>query len=124
MPYVARNKDGSILAVFGAPNDCAREKLRPDDEELRAFLGLPGPAPKARARVVAGVGGHPQLRRSDLEFVRVLDDLTSVLLNKGIVLVTDLPKEAQRKLMQRRYLRSKLGELGGLVLEAEEPGLS
>ena len=44
-----------------------------------------------------------------------LDDLLSVLLNKGIVLVTDLPKEAQRKLMQRRHLRRTAGDLGGLV---------
>ena len=65
-----------------------------------------------------------QLRHSDLEFIRVLDDLITALLNKGMIVFTDLPPKAQRKLMLRRCLRDRARELGGLVGDSEEIRLS
>lgn len=124
MPYVARGRDGAILAVFKAANDCAQEELRPDDRELRAFLGLPKSTPQTRPQILVDSARHHQLRRTDLEFVRVLDDLLSVLLNKGTILVTDLPTEARRKLMLRRSFRRNANDSGGFVAEADELTLS
>ena len=124
MPYVARGRDGAILAVFKAANDCAHEELKPDDRELRAFLGLPMSVPKTRPQILVDSARHHQLRRTDLEFVRVLDDLLSALLNKGTILVTDLPTEARRKLMLRRSLRRNANDSGGFVAEADELNLS
>jgi len=39
MPYVARDKDGAIIAVFKEEYDCAREHLNPLSNELRRFVG-------------------------------------------------------------------------------------
>jgi hypothetical protein len=36
-----------------------------------------------------------QLRQSDLEMVRVLEDLIEVLMSKGVISITDLPPVAQ-----------------------------
>ncbi|MDX1423238.1 MAG: hypothetical protein R3322_08870 [Kiloniellales bacterium] len=39
MPYVARDKDGAIIAVFKEETECAREHLNPLNDELRRFVG-------------------------------------------------------------------------------------
>ncbi len=43
--------------------------------------------------------------RMDAEFVRVLEDLVVVLIDKGIIALTDLPPHAQAKLLDRRGFR-------------------
>lgn len=124
MPYVARNKSGAIIAVFKERNDCARENVSPDDRELQMFLGQSSLAQKARDRVIGRSKYQHALRQSDSDFVRVLDDLITVLLNKGMIVFTDLPVEARQKLMIRRRLRDRARDLGGLVGEGEELRLS
>lgn len=48
-----------------------------------------------------------RLNTSDIELIRVLDDLIELLINKKIIKFTDLPNEAQEKLMMRQTLRQK-----------------
>lgn len=64
-----------------------------------------------------------QLTESDLEFVRVLEDVIAALIARGALVLTDLPQPAQEKLRQRLDLRGRLGDLGGLVAAPEEPAL-
>jgi hypothetical protein len=47
------------------------------------------------------------LGATDLEFVRVLEDVVQLLIDKGVILFTDLPDSAQQKIMLRQQLRSK-----------------
>lgn len=124
MPYVARGNSGAIIAVFKDENECARENLSPENEELRAFLGQNRLADKAHERTAGRAKVQRALRQSDADFVRVLDDLIAVMLNKQMMVFTDLPKEARQKLMVRRRLRDRARDLGGLVSEAEEIRLS
>jgi hypothetical protein len=63
-----------------------------------------------------------QLRHSDIEMIRVLDDLIQVLAVKGILRITDLPPAAQAKLMDRTQARVALGGLSQLIND-EETGL-
>ena len=49
--------------------------------------------------------GLAALRASDLEVVRVLEDLIQVLIEKGVIQFTELPEPAQKKLLQRKRLR-------------------
>jgi hypothetical protein len=110
MPYITRDDDGHVVAVHASPSKDAREKLAPGDPELREFLsGTGDPAELQSALMV-----------SDLELVRVLEDLIAVLIDKRIIMLTDLPNAAQQKLAQRYELRSRLGDLGGIVAEHEE----
>ena len=56
--------------------------------------------------------------------VRVLEDLINLLIDNGVIRITDLPEAAQQKLLERGALRSKFGYLGTLFasdLEDEEP---
>ena len=61
-----------------------------------------------------------QLAESDLEFVRVLEDLIATLIEKRVILLTDLPVAAQRKLSTRFGLRDRLTSLEGIVAEADD----
>ena len=110
MPYITRADDGHIVAVHATPSKDAQEKLVPGDPELHAFLSGTGDSAELQSALVA----------SDLELVRVLEDLIAVLIDKRIIMLTDLPPAAQQKLARRYELRSRLGDLGGIVAEQEE----
>jgi hypothetical protein len=106
--FVKRDASGVIVAVsqeraegFSGPMDAA-------DPELRLFLDN------------VGVSPVDSLRQSDLEAVRVLEDLIDVLIAKGVVRFTDLPEPAQKKLLQRKSLRQNSSEL---TLLGEDDGL-
>jgi hypothetical protein len=124
MPYVARGGSGAIIAVFKEENECARERVSPENHELQAFLGQTRRAQKSREGAPGNSKLHGALRQSDADFIRVLDDLIYLMLNKGMIVFTDLPKEARNKLMVRRRLRDRARTLAGLVGEAEEIKLS
>ncbi|APR32204.1 MULTISPECIES: hypothetical protein [Citrobacter] len=55
------------------------------------------------------------LQKSDLEMVRVLDDLIYLLMRKGVIAITDLPPMAQVKLLNRANARQELGGLEQLL---------
>jgi hypothetical protein len=109
MPYVVRDPAGQIVEVHAAKTDRASEALAPDDPALADFV-----APW-RDDDVRGA-----LNTSDLGFVRVLEDLIAVLIDKRIIALTDLPPAAQEKLSDRLRLRSRLADLEGIVGEPEE----
>ncbi len=110
MPYVTRDQNGRIAAVHATQSAEATEKLAPGDPDLVEFLGRTSdPAGLQNALVV-----------SDLALVRVLEDLITVLIDKRIIMLTDLPKAAQQKLARRYDMRSRLADLGGIVAEHED----
>ena len=60
-----------------------------------------------------------QLKQSDLDMIRVLDDLVQVLMDKGVLRITDLPPAAQSKLLSRTQARVALGGLNRLIDDDE-----
>lgn len=101
MPYVTRDSSGGITAVFAEKNGEAVESLRPDDPELSAFLGLDADDTEL----------DEELIHTDLAFIRVLEDVIQVLIQKNVLSVTDLPAPAVRKLFSRWHMRSQLVDL-------------
>ena len=49
-----------------------------------------------------------ELAASDAGMVRMIEDLTQTLINKGVIIEADLPVVAQEKLNKRKALRAKL----------------
>lgn len=94
MLYTKRNTSGEILMLSKEPTTECNETIAPDSPEVLAFLA---DQPGSSSRFIA----------SDLAFVRVVEDILEVLLNKGIITFTDLPEAAQAKVMERKSLRSK-----------------
>lgn len=98
--YVQRNSDGNITLVSTEARDGCSDYLAPDAPELNAFIQAGGSA------------DYHHLRESDLEFVRVLEDVIGLLMERGIIRITDLPKEAQNKMAERQSMRSRLNSVG------------
>lgn len=61
-----------------------------------------------------------ELQATDLEMVRVLEDLISTLVDKGVIMMTDLPKAAQEKITSRGTMRGKLSDLRGIVSDSDD----
>ena len=103
MPYVLRGPDGKIDAIFQSPREGADEELQPDDPEVMAFLSSGVAETEMEMRQA-----RDRLKISDLELVRVFEDVIEIMIDKGLILITDLPEAAQEKLMERHRLRKKL----------------
>jgi len=111
MFYVQRNQQGRLIRVDAAPFAQSTETLAPDHHEIQGWY--------ANDRVESSL---TQLKQSDLDMIRVLDDLIQVLTSKGVITVTDLPAAAQAKLTDRSLAREALGGLTQLIND-DEPGL-
>jgi acyl-coenzyme A synthetase/AMP-(fatty) acid ligase len=46
----------------------------------------------------------------DAGAIRILEDLIDLLVKKNIFMFTELPKDAQMKIQERRQLRQKIGK--------------
>lgn len=60
-------------------------------------------ADKAKAEVVAN------LSATDKDMARVGEDLLALLISKGIILMSELPQQAQDKINERAALRAQIG---------------
>ena len=98
MPFVKRDAAGRIAAIYRERSEEAQEYLASDHPEIAEFSG-----PDA--------GQHSSMLHSDLEMIRVYEDLIDILISKRIVVLTDFPTAAQEKLVRRKRLRSSLSSL-------------
>jgi len=109
MPYVRRNQSGEVAAAFAERQADATEFVDDDADDLKSLVGERS----------ATYDPRKVLTESDLDFIRVIEDLVAVLLHKNIIQPTDLPQEARGKLLKRRRLRGEMDRLAGLVAEDE-----
>ncbi len=72
--------------------------INEDDPELVAFVTGGKTDESMRA----------YLQESEGDLLQILEDLINVLIENNLVLLTDFPNHAQRKLMRRQGIRSKL----------------
>ncbi len=94
--YIRRNEQGEVIAASEEPL-AGFVDVSSEDADLQAFLTsitIDGPA-------------DSRLRESDSALIRVIEDLVDLLSTKGIIRFTDLPAEAQDKLMIRKSLRGQ-----------------
>lgn len=103
MPFVTRDEDGRVIGISELPLEEDAEILPADAPEVAALLARLG-----GATMVEG----DSFLASDLDFIRVLEDLVEVMLRKGLLTLADLPEAAQDKLMERRAMRHWLAGNG------------
>ena len=58
--------------------------------------------------------------KSDLGLVRVIEDLIEVLIENKVIMFTDFPEGAQKKLLDRRGLRKEFDMVEDLFGDGEE----
>jgi hypothetical protein len=113
MPFVKRDQKGRVAAIFREKVSGAEEYLPPDHADVVDFLRETTDADKS------------SMLQSDLEMIRVYEDLTDILIGKNIVMLTDFPPAAQEKLIRRKRLRSSLSPITELLAgsDQDEDGL-
>jgi hypothetical protein len=95
MPYVQLDESGQVIAMSAEPKP-GFDEIAADSPELNMFF--------ERSGVALSV-----FHASDAGVIRVLDDLINLLVDGNIIRFTDLPQEAQAKLLERRSLREASG---------------
>jgi hypothetical protein len=111
MPYVQRNESGEIIALWKEPPEGEHEFVPASDPAIPAFLDTlvrPGDA-----------NGHFSLA-SDLQMVRVIEDVINLLIAKHVIVLTDLPEAVQNKLLQQRHRRENLLGSTAMIAEGEQ----
>ena len=108
MFYVQRDAAGQLLRVEAASYEGFSEILPADNAEIQEWFGDDEVENSLK-----------QLKQSDLDMIRVLEDLITVLIRKGVVRITDLPEAAQSKLVGRSKARDALGGLHRLINDDE-----
>lgn len=103
--FVKRDDNGRIVAVSNSAEPDFREQVEPGDPDLQAFLD------QAREVLKDDSDQFQQLRSSDVELARVVEDMINLLTDKGIIQFTELPEAAQKKLLQRKRLRQDIRHL-------------
>lgn len=114
MPYIQRDHDGSVIALFRDAPVAGAERLFPDHPDVLAFLAIDS---------AASVAADPRdvLATLDSAMIRVVEDLVDVLIQKHVIMLTDLPEKAQRKVLDRKETRLSLfGDLGDLAASNDD----
>jgi hypothetical protein len=94
MLYAIRNSEGRIVGL----SETAQAGSEPVDlyhPEVRAFLSVED----------ENFSPDSYLDQSDQAITRIIEDLIEVLIDKNLIIFTDLPNGAQRKLLTRKLAR-------------------
>ena len=96
MLYALKDDQQQIIAV--SERQLTEDWLEVDleDKELAKFL-------KDNPSV-----GSKVMQAADADFIRVLEDIIDLLIDKGIIQFTELPVPVQSKLLNRRQYREQL----------------
>jgi len=99
MLYVERDDAGNIVSLHNKPESGADEQKPIMDEEIIKFL----------EKNIATDPRMQLLSLSDTGIIRILEDLIDLLIRKNIILFTELPEQAQKKISERKMLREEIG---------------
>ncbi len=102
--YVRRDQDGKIIEVSLQPEKGLEPCMASSEQS---------PTPQNEK----SVNKRDFLFLSDLSTVRVLEDVIDLLISKDLITFTELPEVAQKKLLERRSVRT---EIKGLDLLGDE----
>jgi len=111
MPYVSRDRDGNIESLCAEASAIASEYVSAHHLAVLDFI--------------EGCSGGDQavkltLQDSDAGVARITEDLVHLLVQKNVILFTDLPDVVQTKLITRDKLRSQLSSSGPSLLSEDE----
>jgi hypothetical protein len=108
MPYVQRDASGRVSALFQKPQENAAELLPDNHPDIINFFN--GILPQTEQN-----NSPSQLTATDLSLIRVIEDLIDILIERNILIFTDLPVEAREKILFRKSTREKLSGASSLI---------
>ncbi|WP_410498899.1 hypothetical protein [Chitinibacter sp. S2-10] len=104
MVFVERSSDGEIIAIYRAEQENAHELLSSSDPQVLSFIG----------------SNSEVLSHSDMDLIRVIEDIVDVMIAKNLLRLTDLPLAAQKKLLSRKTLRQHLSNSLDLLVDNDQ----
>ena len=104
MAYVFKDKQGIIVAASAIDHGEGWSFVEDNAKEYVDFLEN-------------SLAKNAPFRESDIQLARVLEDLITLLIKRNIILFTDFPEAAQKRLNDRQGMRRKT-QLHGLVDES------
>lgn len=107
MAYVLKNKEGVIIASS------------PDQKPGPEWIEVDNDAPEYSKFLEVSLQGSSAFRESDIQLVRVLEDLITLLIDREVIRFTDLPAPAQKRLNDRESMR-KDTSLSGLMHDKDD----
>jgi hypothetical protein len=90
MPLVKHDSNGKTVAVR-QPDINDFSFLDKANEELRVF--------------VSELVSQDSMEGTDLDFIRVVEDVIELFINKKVIFSSDLPEAAQEKMLLRQHVR-------------------
>ncbi len=111
MPYVIRNKNGQIISFHQKTKSPKAELMGPENyQEIIEFLKETNSMDEL----------HQVLSSSDLDIVRVLEDVIDLLCKNHVIAFTDLPDSAQKKLTNRKNIRAEMSGIENLIADEDD----
>lgn len=110
MPYVMKNSAGKIVGLYENQQDIKAEWLEEENVAVQNY----------RHELSSQAHSKSDMETSDLDLIRVIEDLTELLIKKQVIAFTELPIFAQQKLGTRQKMRSDMVSLKSLINEADE----
>jgi hypothetical protein len=108
MPFIQRDSSGRVMALFAEAPAPQSSWLEAGDPEIVAFLAGAATQDREEDAQDQVEGAKRRLAAMDVSMIRVLEDLLDVLISKHVILLTDLPEDAQRKMNSRKLTRRNL----------------
>ena len=102
MVYIKRDHNKKIIAIFSENEEKGLEKISNDDDELKIFL------------LKCALDKDYEFIKSDLELIRVIEDIIHILMEKDIIHITDFPDPVIEKLASREAIRGHFNDLSNL----------
>ena len=109
MIYIERNPSGDVENIHFAPGENL-EPISLHDPKLKAFIEQAENSDEIIQKV---------LNRLDLDMVRVIEDVIDILIDKNVMLFTDLPDPVQNKILFKKSIRN-LSKKESSIIEDEE----
>jgi hypothetical protein len=104
MPYISRDAHGKILKA-SARSIMGAELVPHNHPEVVEFLKTHGQDPKQVEEALS------ELRRTDAEMSRAVEDVIMALLKKNILKLSDMPKAVQDRMALRVKMRVLIQEI-------------
>lgn len=105
MLYIERAENGEIIALHNNPDQNIREQKSLVDEEVVNFLN----------KSTNSESWKQLLTLTDSGTIRILEDLIDLLSRKNVISFTELPEQAQERILERKWLREKIASPDLLV---------
>lgn len=105
MVFVKRDSNNAIYAIFEKKEEENLEELANDHQEVVSFLKR------------CALDKKHYFLESDLDLIRVMEDLIHILMEKNIISITDFPPPAIEKLVARKKIRQSFENISQIIQE-------